>query len=303
MRVMGIDLAWADAAVVNETGVVAAGLDGTIVAAGWTKGVDATVGWANQHATGGTVMFVDAQLLVLNAQKQRLCEKQVGQHYGRWKVSANSTNLSSPHLAGVRLRRQLEASGWCYSGGTAGGPRSGRVVSERYPYTTAVGAEELGYDSERPLYKRKPKRLPVMEWRRRRAAACDELIWRIIGLAEASPPLDLRSHPVTARLLEEPSPLEDGPYKHREDLIDACLAAWTAALWIERGAERCQVLGDNDVLVDTHGRRATIIAPLDARFLVSHIAAKSRMRGLVTFRWRLASSPSRSLPRASGLPG
>ena len=52
MRVMGIDLAWADAAVVNETGVVAAGLDGTIVAAGWTKGVDATVGWANQPATG-----------------------------------------------------------------------------------------------------------------------------------------------------------------------------------------------------------------------------------------------------------
>jgi predicted RNase H-like nuclease len=39
-------------------------------------------------------------------------------------------------------------------------------------------------------------------------------------------------------------------YKHREDLIDACLAAWTAALWIERGADRCQVLGEHDCFVD-----------------------------------------------------
>jgi len=136
-------------------------------------------------------------------------------------------------------------------------PRRQRVL----PIHGSRCAEELGYDSERPLYKRKPKRLSVVEWRPLHAAACDELIARIACLAEASPPLDLRSHPVTARLLEEPSPLEDRTYKHREDLIDACLAAWTAALWIKRGVETCQVLGDNDGLVDAHGRRATIIAP------------------------------------------
>jgi hypothetical protein len=37
------------------------------------------------------------------------------------------------------------------------GPASAsRTVSACYPYTALVGAEELGYDDERPKYKRKP---------------------------------------------------------------------------------------------------------------------------------------------------
>lgn len=139
-------------------------------------------------------------------------------------------------------------------------PRSGRVVSQCYPYTTIVGADELGYERERPLYKRKPKGLSAAAWRPVRAAACDVLIQRIADLRNASPPLDLRSHPVTAQLLDERSPLDDRAYKHREVLIDACLAAWTAALWI-RSADRYQVLGEHDVFVDDRGQRATIVAP------------------------------------------
>jgi predicted RNase H-like nuclease len=260
-RVLGVDFAWADATTANETGVVAAEPDGTIVAAGWTTGVEETVAWANTHATDAAILFVDAPLLVLNPDKQRLCEKQVGQRYGRWKVSANSTNLASPRLAGVRFKRELEDVGWIYADGIAGPPRGGRVVSECYPYTTIVGTDELGYESERPLYKRKPKGLLVAAWRPVRAAACDVLIQRIADLRNVSPPLNLRSHPVTAQLLDERSPLDDRAYKHREDLIDACLAAWTAALWIQCGVDRCQVLGEHDVFVDDRGQRATIIAP------------------------------------------
>jgi hypothetical protein len=103
------------------------------------------------------------------------------------------------------------------------------LVSECYPYTTVVGARELGYDHERPLYKRKPRRVSASEWRPMRAAACDELVRRIDALSGVRPPLDLRSNPVTQSLLE-PSPIEDRAYKHREDLIDALLAAWTATL-------------------------------------------------------------------------
>jgi predicted RNase H-like nuclease len=260
LRTLGVDLAWADATTANETGVVAAEPDGTIVAAGWTTGVEETVTWANTHATDVAMLFVDAPLVVLNADKQRLCEKQVGQRYGRWKVSANSTNLASPRLAGVRFRRELEAGGWVYADGIAG-PRGGRVVSECYPYTTIVGTDELGYESERPLYKRKQKGLSAAAWRPVRATACDVLIQRIADLGNASPPLDLRSHPVTAQLLDERSPLDDRAYKHREDLIDACLAAWTASLWSQHGTARCQVLGEHDILVDDRGQRATIIAP------------------------------------------
>ena len=99
------------------------------------------------------------------------------------------------------------------------------------------------------------------DWRPIRAAACDELIRRIAELRDACPPMDLTSHKETARLVSERSPIADRAYKHREDLIDACLAAWTASLWVTSGTLRCQVLGADDPLTDARGRRATIIAP------------------------------------------
>jgi hypothetical protein len=83
----------------------------------------------------------------------------------------------------------------------------------------------------------------VDQWRRERGANCDTLIGRLRSLEAADPPLRLDSHPVTRRLAEEPSPVDDAAYEHREDLIDALLCAWTASLWARRGLERCQVLG------------------------------------------------------------
>ena len=62
---------------------------------------------------------------------------------------------------------------------------------------------------------------------------------------------------MTRKLAEEPSPLDDPPYKHREDLIDAAICAWTGLLWLRHGLQRCQVLGAGDGGTP----RATIIAP------------------------------------------
>jgi predicted RNase H-like nuclease len=61
-------------------------------------------------------------------------------------------------------------------------------------------------------------------------------------------------------LLDEPSPVDEGPYKHREDLLDAALCAWTAAIWHRHGDRRTQVLGAT-AEPDAEGRRATIVAP------------------------------------------
>ena len=108
--------------------MVAVDEQGVVVDAGWTVGVGATVVWAGQHATDDAVMFVDAPLVVANESGQRLCEKQVGQRYGRWKVSANSTNLASPRQAGVRLREELEAAGWMYTDGAGNSVPGGRTV-------------------------------------------------------------------------------------------------------------------------------------------------------------------------------
>jgi predicted RNase H-like nuclease len=260
VRVIGIDLAWREGTAdrrANETGVIAADVSGAVLDAGWTCGVDETLAWIERVAGADALLAVDAPLIVTNPAGQRLCERQVGQRYGRWKVSANSTNLKSRRLAGVGLLRMLELADWVYHDGCNGPPDSGRHVAEVYPYTTLVGAAELRYDDERPVYKRRPPGVRVADFRPRRAAVCDDLVQRLVALGAADPPLDLGSHPVTRRLTKELSPLDDRSYKHREDLIDAVLCAWTGLLWMRHGLQRCQVLGSTDI-----GRpRATIIAP------------------------------------------
>lgn len=262
VRVLGIDLAWGagtDKSLANESGLVAADADGRIVDAGWARGVDEVLSWIDHWAEPSTLAMIDAPLIVDNPSGQRLCETQVGQRYGRWKVAANSTNLGSAHLAGMDIGQRLEERGWTYEDGRYGPRDHGRGMSEVYPYTTIVGAEELGFEVERPLYKRKPKAMRTAEFRHVRAAACDDLISAVARLRDADPPIDFRSHPAAATLVTEPSPLDDRGYKHREDLLDAVLCAWTGLLWLRHGTARCQVLGLGE---GNPGRpEATIIAP------------------------------------------
>jgi predicted RNase H-like nuclease len=264
LRFLGIDLAWRDGTAensANQTGVVALESSGEVVQAGWTVGLEETREWLDKWAKVDCLALIDAPLVVNNKSGLRLCEREVSQRYMHpWKVGANSTNASSPRLGGVRLRELLEEDGWRYDDGTGGPPAQGRNVSECYPFTTIVGVEALGYE-ERPMYKRNAKKLPAAQWRKTRAANCDELIRRVSRLREADPPLLIDSHLATRRLVDEPSPESDAPYKSREDLLDALISAWTAALWARHGLSACQVLGAADGATDAAGRRATIIAP------------------------------------------
>lgn len=254
MLFLGVDAAWGE---VNETGLVALESSGRVRDAGWAVGLDETVQWVGKHATADMHVFVDAPLVVTNVSSLRLCERHVGQRYGRWLVSANATNLNSKRLGGVALLAALVGDGFRYDDGIDGPPTSGRVVSECYPYTAIVGYEPFGYEV-RPLYKRKPKSLRAAAFRPIRAAACDELIRRVAELPTADPPLRLDTHSATAKLIAEASPLDDRAYKHREDLLDAALCAWTASLWHRHGFAACQVLGVEPGIARP---AATIIAP------------------------------------------
>ncbi len=49
-----------------------------------------TLAWVEANAGANALLFVDAPLVVENETGQRLCEKQTGQRYGRWKVSARA---------------------------------------------------------------------------------------------------------------------------------------------------------------------------------------------------------------------
>ncbi len=262
---IGVDLAWAEGSaskVANESGVVCIDGTGRVIHAGWTVGVTETAKCIQTLTakTSRAVVFVDAPLVITNEEGQRLCERQVSERYGGWFVFANSTNLGTKNQAGVPLLAELENLGWTYDSGHLGTPTAGRVVSECYPYTTLVGAKELGYSKadKRPLYKRKPKRMKIAEFRPLREANCDDLLRRMAYLVKADPPMDLQSHPETRKLLTTPSPSDNREYKHREDLLDAALCAWTASLWTKWGTERCQVLGDQPA---DGAKVATIIAP------------------------------------------
>jgi predicted RNase H-like nuclease len=263
MRYLGIDLAWSEgthAKQANRSGVVALDANGVIADAGWTIGPDETLQWIVGHGGEDALLFVDAPLVVENADGQRVAERQVGQRYGSWWVSANSTNMASPRQAGVHLREHLERLGWRYDDGRRGPPTSGRVLSECYPYTTIVGVEELGYDEKRPAYKRAKKGTPAAQAWPIRTAECDKLIARIASLRDHEIPIDLASHEATRGLIDVPSPSNAAVYKQREDLLDAAICAWTAALWHQKGTDRCQVLGVED---GSPADRpiATIIAP------------------------------------------
>lgn len=263
-RYIGVDLAWGagrEGLLVKETGLVLLASNGVIVDAGWAQGVTAVTAWIEDHLADGDVVAIDAPLVVTNSGGQRVAEREVGQRYmGGWQIAANSTNLAKRHLEGVTLRQRLEALGVRYSTGAARFDGSSAMF-ECYPYTTIVGAPELGYATGKPLYKRKPKRLPTSEWAALRARECDELVARMGRLVSASPPLDLLSHPTTAELVEVPSPSRPAAaYKHREDLLDAALCAWTAGLWVTRHLDAVQILGLDDQ-PDGDGRIPTIVAP------------------------------------------
>lgn len=263
VRYLGVDLAWGEGSIVrpaNRSGVVALETDGRVVDAGWTVGLDDTIAWIEACAATDTLLFVDAPLLVDNERGQRVAERQVGQRYGRWWVSANSTNTGSSRQAGVHLRQRLEGRGWRYDDGLDGPPEQGRVMSECYPYTAIVGAHELGYDDKRPPYKRAPRGMKAADAWPRRISACDELTRRVAALVDSGIPIDLKSHVETRVLVETPSPAVIAEYKKREDLLDAAICAWTAALWRQRGQQRCQVLGVDPDL-PTIRPIASIVAP------------------------------------------
>jgi len=264
VRYLGIDLAWGEGSQVkpaNRSGVVALESDGRIVHAGWTTGVDETIEWIETNAVADTLLFVDAPLVIDNETGQRLAERQVGQRYGKWWVSANSTNTKSPRQAGVQLRRRLADRGWRYDDGLDGPPKRGRSLSECYPYTAIVGAPELRYDDKRPAYKRAKKGMKAVESWPVRTSACDELIQRLAALAGSDVPMDLLSHANTAALVRVPSPAVTAQYKKREDLLDAAICAWSAALWHRFGEQRCQVLGADRASPPSTRPIASIIAP------------------------------------------
>ncbi|MFT2694057.1 DUF429 domain-containing protein [Clavibacter zhangzhiyongii] len=264
-RFLGIDLAWAEgtaARPARETGLACIDDAGRVLALETARGIDDVVAWVARWGAPGAVAAVDGPLLVANATGSRLAEKEVASRYGRLGISAYPSNARMPAQGAVALRRRLEDAGWTYDDGSGvARDDDARTMVECYPYTTLVGAPELGFDGMKPRYKRLAPLLATAERRPHRAAEFRVVLDAVAGLAHADPPLDVATHPRAAALVADGPAVVERQHKHLEDLLDGLICAWTAAYWARHGTARSQVLGATDPVVDELGRRGTIIAP------------------------------------------
>ncbi|CAQ01267.1 DUF429 domain-containing protein [Clavibacter sepedonicus] len=264
-RFLGIDLAWAEGTATRparETGLACIDASGRVLDLTTARGIDEVVAWVARWEDPGAVAAVDGPLVVANATGSRLAEKEVASRYGRLGISAYPSNTGRPAQGAVVLRRRLEAAGWEYDDGSGAARDAGaRTMLECYPYTTLVGAPELGFAGVKPRYKRLAPLLATAERRPHRAAEFRVVLDAVAGLAHADPPLDVTTHPRAAALVADGPAIVERQHKHLEDLLDGLICAWTAAYWARHGLARSQVLGATDPVVDEHGRRGTIIAP------------------------------------------
>jgi predicted RNase H-like nuclease len=264
-RFLGIDLAWAEGSAhrpARETGLACIDASGRVLALETARGIDAVVDWTLAWGGPGAVAAVDGPLVVANATGSRLAEKEVASRYGRLGISAYPSNTGRPAQGAVVLRRRLEEAGWAYDDGSGSArDADARTMVECYPYTTLVGAPELGFAGMKPRYKRLAPLLATADRRPHRAVEFRAVLDAVAGLAHADPPLDMASHPRAAALVADGPAIVERQHKHLEDLLDGLICAWTAAYWARHGTARSQVLGATDPVVDALGRRGTIIAP------------------------------------------
>lgn len=114
MIFLGVDLAWREAKPgkpANPSGLVALDTSGQILDAHLKTGLDEIAAWISSFDQPDILCFIDAPLVVSNSSGMRECEREVGQRYGRWKVSANSTNTASQNRGVSRSAKLSRTTG------------------------------------------------------------------------------------------------------------------------------------------------------------------------------------------------
>ncbi len=218
----GVDLAWSDG---NSSGCVALDAHGRVVDERLLSSDGEIVGWLADLTGGAAAVAVDAPLLVPNDTGRRPCESDLARAYGSRKAGPHPCNRpllirTNGRIRGEDLRSMLEPLGFT---DPWGGGR--RVLLEVYPHPALIEAfslpERLGYKKGR-----------VGE-RRNGLRHLEELLAR---LAEADPPLH-------APRIEIGDEVRGRALKDIEDLLDARVCAWVAAVWQRRRREGVRLFG------------------------------------------------------------
>lgn len=222
---LGIDLSWSDK---NRSGCVALDSSGEVVDARLLTTDDELLEWVAEMAAPDASVAVDAPLLVPNETGGRPCESEVGRAYGARKASPYSSSRSHllknhGRIRGEDLVDRLNRLGF-------GDPWShqDRTVLEVYPHPALVEAFSL---DERLLYKK--GKVDV------RRQGLRNLMALVGCLVNADPPL-------RGLTIEIDDAVRGQRLKDIEDLLDAHVCAWLAALWQHHGRSRMRLFGDAD---------------------------------------------------------
>lgn len=244
MRVIGVDLAWAEH---NRTGLCAIE-DDRVVDSAVAGDDDEVVGWIEKHGAVACVVAFDAPLIVENDEGCRGCERVIASAWGRAHASCHVANRRRPWFAdggrAWRLARRLELAV-----DPAAGPGARRIAIEVYPHTALVSL--FGLPS---ILKYKAKRSRTVDDRRREF---HRFVGYLLTLRDATPSLDVTTSPGWVRLVAMVEDARTGAQLDViEDELDAYVCAYVGLYYARRGGTReCAVIGD--------GRTGYVITPVD----------------------------------------
>jgi predicted RNase H-like nuclease len=220
---LGVDLAWTER---NGSGACALDADGRVVDERILGADDEILDWVRDLASDSAVLAVDAPLVVPNETGRRPCESELSREYGsRWAAthSSNRQLLLNRHgaIRGEDLARELRRSGF---GNLWSQTRC--TLLEVYPHPAIIEAFGL------------PHRLAYKKGRiAERRAGLRRLDALILSLDRADPPL-------IGPPVEITDAMTGVELKAIEDLLDARICAWVAAVWSRYGDTGVRVFGD-----------------------------------------------------------
>ena len=212
---VGVDLAWGQRGV---TGLAVIDDSGVLRDVATRQSDEEILDWLSPWVAGPCLVAFDAPLIVVNPSGKRLCERLIGQYFGRYGAHCHSANTANPSFTnGSRALRIAELLGL----DTDPARTSVRRAAEVYPHPALVAL----FDLPRILqYKAKPGR----DFNHLHGEML-RLVGYLESLAEASPPLHLTATPEWQKIRKNlDAATRKVDLKRLEDAIDGVVCAYIA---------------------------------------------------------------------------
>ncbi|MBM4443358.1 MAG: DUF429 domain-containing protein [Candidatus Rokubacteria bacterium] len=240
MRIVGVDLAWAEH---NRTGLCLVD-DGRAVESAVARGDDEIVQWIGCRAAGDVVVAFDAPLVVENRDGCRGPERVIASAWGRAHASCHVANRGRPWFAdGGRARRLARRLGLTID---PHAPRARRRGIEVYPHTALVSLFDLPIVLKYKAGRSRTGGVSVARTVLSRKAEFRRLVAYVAALDRRTPSMTVSASDGWRRVVAALEAAATGAALDTlEDELDAYVCAYVGLLFHERaGRTDCVVIGD-----------------------------------------------------------